>query len=119
MRYNEFYVDMEIIVIDALSGVTCPNGHIYQLNEDGSDPGCPYCLIEEDTGTVYYFDIVYINEILETVYSNGRYIFKAGNYITVTVTKKNVSLFYHMQNTFFRTAMLGTKKKYIHGGGIY
>jgi glutaredoxin len=22
---------------------TCTNGHIYNLNNDGSDPGCPYC----------------------------------------------------------------------------
>ena len=22
---------------------TCPKGHVYNLNNDGSDPGCPYC----------------------------------------------------------------------------
>ncbi len=22
---------------------SCPKGHIYNLNDDGSDPGCPYC----------------------------------------------------------------------------
>ncbi|HHV13690.1 MAG TPA: hypothetical protein GXX75_25825 [Clostridiales bacterium] len=24
---------------------TCPNGHVYNLEADGSDPGCPYCRV--------------------------------------------------------------------------
>lgn len=119
VRYNKFYVDMEVIVVDALAGITCPNGHVYYLNEDGSDPGCPYCAAAENHGAIYFFDIVYANEIIEIIYAEGIYMFEQGNYVTVTVTKRTVSLFYHMQNTFLRTSMLGMKRKYIHGGGIY
>lgn len=119
VHYKEFQVNIDILVVNALASVICPKGHVYYLNEEGADPGCPYCNIAGQVGTVHYFDIVYVNEIVDTVYAEGMYIFIQGNYITVTVTRKNVSLFYNIQNTFFRTSMLGMKKIYIHGGGVY
>ncbi len=117
--YNEFSTTIEVEVVDAIASITCPNGHVYYRNEDGSDPGCPYCTISEGLGTVYYFDITYIYEILDLVYSDGKYRFLEGNYITITVTKRNKSIFYNIQNTFFRTSMLGMKKRFQHGGGVY
>ena len=33
----------EVTVTVIPRNATCPNGHIYNLNSDGSDPGCPYC----------------------------------------------------------------------------
>ena len=119
IRYNEYSTTIEIEVIDTLGSVTCPNGHVYYLNEDGTDPGCPYCSMGEALGTVYYYDINYIADILETVYSNGIYYFDEGNYITLIVSKKNISIFSNIQNTFFKTSMLGRVKKYTYGGGVY
>ena len=119
VHYNEFYVNLEINVIDTLSSVTCPKGHVYYLNEDEADPGCPYCNMAGNLEAVYYFNIVYINEIIDILYTEGIYVFERGNYITVSVSKKNASLFYNIQNTFLRTSLLGMKKKFIHGGEVY
>lgn len=33
---------------------TCPNGHTYNFNSDGSDPGCPYCKNWLSNLTLYY-----------------------------------------------------------------
>lgn len=38
-----FYRTCKIYVTVIPRGKTCPKGHLYNLNEDGSDPGCPYC----------------------------------------------------------------------------
>ena len=116
--YREFYTSMEIIVVDTLTSVTCPYGHVYYLNDDGTDPGCPYCQMAEDTGTVYYFDITYTSDILEAVYNSGKYIFTDGNYLTIRVTKKDVSTITRLQNLYPKTSLLGRRKKYIYGGEV-
>lgn len=33
---------------------TCPKGHLYNLNTDGSDPGCPYCQTWIEDLQVFY-----------------------------------------------------------------
>ena len=119
VRYHEFFREVSIHVVDTVASITCPNGHVYYQNEEDSDSDCPYCAMTSHTGTVYFFDITYINEIISDMYAYGAYVFEQGNYITVTVTKKNKSLLFKMQNTFFRTSMLGSKKKFVLGGGVY
>jgi uncharacterized protein YbaR (Trm112 family) len=119
VRYKEFHCSIDINVVDTLATVVCPNGHIYYLNEDGSDPGCPYCTIGGNYQIVYYYDITYIPEILYEIYTNGIYYFDKGNYITVRVTKKDVTLIIKIQKKLsLKTAMLGRKKRYVYGGEV-
>jgi hypothetical protein len=117
--YKEFSTYLDIEVVNTLTSITCPNGHIYYLNEDGSDPGCPYCSVSNNLDTVLYFDITYINEILEKVYADGIYYFQSGNYITIHVYKKNKSILDRMQNMFLKLTLLGRKEDYIYGGEVF
>lgn len=118
VRYLGFQTEIEIDVVNELNSVTCPYGHTYYLNGDGSDPGCPYCAPDEGISTVLYYEIISTREILEALYKDGMYYFDKGNYITITVTKQNRSLNYKLKNIFFRTALLGERKSYVHGGGV-
>jgi len=119
VRYKEFSTTIIINVVNTLDTITCPNGHVYYKNADGTDPGCPYCKTAEDISTVVYFDITYTSEILKEIYANGKYYFKKGNYLTLILIKKDKSLFYKIQNTFFKTSLIGRKKKFVYGGNIY
>lgn len=119
VRYKEFTTTIVIEVVNILDNITCPKGHVYHKNSDGTDPGCPFCHREEDIGNIIYFDITYTSEILDSIYSIGAYHFSEGNYITVIVTKKDKSLLYKLQDTFFRTSLLGRKRRYIYGGEVY
>ena len=63
------------------------------MNNDGSDPGCPYCLYVIDGKQKHvYYDITYTTKILETLYSENIFEMKAGDYITIIITKKNKSI---------------------------
>lgn len=117
--YEAFITMLDIEVVNILNSVTCPDGHVYYLNEDGSDPGCPYCESSKGLGEeVCYFDIAYTDEILERVYHDGIYEFDHKNYITIRVSKMDKSLLTRIQSTFFRTAMFVRKRRYIHGGKV-
>lgn len=116
--YMEFIATIDVEVVNMLDTITCPRGHVYYINDIESDQGCPFCHSNEDINKVLYFDITYTNEILERVYSSGSYHFQKGNYITVIVTKKNKSLLYQLQSTFFASSILGRKKRYIYGGEV-
>lgn len=108
IHYKEFQCDLPIEVIADFAKVTCPNGHEYNFNDDGSDPGCPYCFDGNDTDQkVVYYDITYTSTILETLYRHNVFEMKAGDYITITITKKSkaIGLLYR---DFFR---LGKKEK--------
>lgn len=119
VHYQEFAATLDIEVVNTLSDtITCPNGHIYYRDEDGTDPGCPYCNTDTGSSTVCYYDITYTNEILDTVYKGGSYHFQSGNYITVRVIKKDRSVLVKMQRWFFKTAMIGRKKEFIYGGEV-
>ena len=118
IRYKEFICHLEINVVDVLNTVTCPNGHVYYLNEDGSDPGCPYCVIAQGHEVVYYYDITYTDEILEELYNTGTYSFDQNNYINISVTKKEVSLLMKLQRISVKTVLLGRKKRFQYGGEI-
>lgn len=118
VRYKEFSTTIILEVVNAVDTITCPNGHIYYRNADGTDPGCPFCNVVEEVSKIIYFDITYTNDILNEVYTKGAYNFDKGNYITVIVVKKDKSLLYKAQKTFPGTSLLGRKKRFIYGGNI-
>ena len=117
--YKGFVTTIIIEVVNRLDAITCPNGHVYYKNSDGTDPGCPFCHEDDEVSKIAYFDITYTSEILGVLYSSGIYHFQEGNYISVITTKKDKSLMYQMQKTFFGTSMLGRKKQFIYGGEVY
>ena len=80
---------------------------------------CPFCHIGNGLSNISYFDITYTSEILDTVYSVGMYYFDEGNYVSIIVIKKDKSLLYRLQNTFFSTSLLGRKKRFIYGGEVH
>lgn len=101
VKYKEFQQNLIVEVIDTFGKTTCPNGHVYHLNEDGSDPGCPYCIDYGDREKlVVYYDTTYTTKIVETLYNQNIYSMKAGDYITIIVTKKNRSLRAQIINIF-------------------
>lgn len=92
VKYKDFQYNLIIEVVNTFGKTTCPNGHVYHLNEDGSDPGCPYCIDDgEREKTLVYYDITYTTEIVEALNNQKIYIMKTGDYITIVVTKKNKS----------------------------
>jgi len=116
--YKEFFDTIVLEVVNALDTITCPNGHVYYRNEDGTDPGCPFCQTGSGLGKVIYFDITYTTEILSIVYSSGTYRFQEGNYISVIVLKRDKSLLNRIQRMFLGTSLLGRKRRFIYGGVI-
>jgi len=119
VSYKGFYVSIEIEVVNMLNTIICPKGHVYYKDDDGSDPGCPFCRIEGEVSNVLYFDIKYTYEILDEVYYSGVYYFKKGNYISIRVVKKDKSILYRLQRTFFFTSLIGRKREYIFGGEVF
>ncbi len=118
VRYLEFSCTLEAEVVDALGTVTCPNGHIYYLNEDGTDPGCPFCAIGEGHEVILFYEITYLPEILEVLYTSGIYYFDRNNYLTVRVTKRDTSLIVKLQQTSAKLVMLGRRKRFTYGGEV-
>ncbi len=118
VRYQEFSCTLDVKVVNTLETVTCPNGHVYYLNEDGSDPGCPFCGIAETVGLVIFYDITYLPEILEELYTDGTYYFNQNNFLTVRVTKRDHSLVAKLQETSFKLVMLGRKRRFTYGGEV-
>ncbi|HHV13691.1 MAG TPA: hypothetical protein GXX75_25830 [Clostridiales bacterium] len=88
VTYGEFTTTLTVEVVDTLDIVTCPVcGSQYYLNEDGADPGCPYCSGEGDAErAVFYFDTVYTEEILKKLLEDGVYHLQDGDYFTLTVS---------------------------------
>lgn len=70
----------------------CKNGHTYNLNDDGSDPGCPYCAARTPifTGNVLkYYSSSYSSEIIKELYDgSGTYYFNTGDYFSIKITNK-------------------------------
>ncbi len=117
VTYKELQTTLTIEVINSLSKTVCINGHVYYLNADGSDPGCPYCSIDGTTESSQdYFECFYTDTILEELYANGIYYFEAGDYITVTVIPKPFTFLDKLQNMFSMAA--STETKYSYGGII-
>jgi hypothetical protein len=67
-------------------------GNYYALYPDGTDPGCPYCLMKIPvfTGEVMKYDEkTYTEQILNSLYQKGIYYFDKGDIFTVTVKNKS------------------------------
>ena len=60
--YKEFSVTIAVEVVNMLDTITCPNEHVYYKNNDGTDPGCPFCHIGNGLSNISYFDITYTSE---------------------------------------------------------
>ena len=119
VSYQEFTTTLTIEVIDNPNLVICPNGHAYYLNSDGTDPGCPTCAASEGRAdAIYYFDITYTNAIIETLYEDGIFYMKQGDYFTVKVTVRNQSLRYRIQEMFTGHIREKDRRSYTFGGEV-
>ncbi len=117
--YDEFHTTITIEVVKNDRLVTCPNGHEYYLNDDGTDPGCPYCIpqtiLEQ---SVLYFDTTYTNDIISALYTDGIYNLEQGDYLVVSVTQKEESLRSRLTTLFIRTNIFNKREKYVSGGEV-
>ncbi len=119
IHYENLVSTMIIEVVDELPKAVCQEGHEYYLDGDGSDPGCPYCNQEDNKEkAVFYFENTYTTKIIETLYRDGIYQLREGDYLTITVTKRNTSLRSKIKNLFFGTNREVAGKKYTFGGEV-
>ena len=117
--YGGISTTLVIEVVNDQPYTVCPNGHTYYLNEDGTDPGCPYCDDTTDKDSaLFYFDITYTEEIVSTIYAEGTYILTQGDYLTVTVSARNTSFIARITDRNFNTDTAIAGKKYIYGGEV-
>lgn len=117
IKYKGFETQLTIEVINSLAKVTCPNGHVYYLNEDGSDPGCPYCNIDEISGTSYeYMECIYTVDILDELNTKGVYELEKGDCFTVEVHRKTTSVYDKLKTFIFKEH--AETKKYTYGGMV-
>ncbi len=67
-------------------------GNYYSLYPDGTDPGCPYCLMKIPVFTgeaMKYDEKTYTEQILDSLYQKGIYYFDKGDIFTVSVKNKS------------------------------
>lgn len=118
VKWKEFSTMLEIEVVNTLNKITCPNGHVYYLDEDGNDPGCPYC--DEPINSFnsqYYSNCVYTSEILDELFTNGIYYFKDGDYVTIRITPRSTSYLQKLQHIF--TIYNKENNSYSYGGEVH
>ncbi|MDF2590221.1 MAG: hypothetical protein K0S41_4064, partial [Anaerocolumna sp.] len=116
VKYNDLLTNLTIEVVNTLSKTVCPNGHVYYLNDDGSNPGCPYCTEDNKQFPDDYFDLVYTSSILDELYKNDIYYFDVGDYITVNVIPKSFSVIQKLIKIFHLNEAVD--KKFSYGGMI-
>ncbi len=117
--YEALFTTLTIEVIAGPAKVICPSGHEYYLEEDGTDKGCPYC--NEDTdknNAIFYFDITFTNEIVSILYEDGVYYLNSGDYLTVEVVQRDVSIRSKLAKMPFFNENIQKKKRYIFGGEV-
>ncbi len=118
ITYDTFSTTLTVEVIPSPVKMTCPNKHEYYLNEDGSNPGCPYCDSTDKDAAVFYFVTIFTNEIVETLYRDGIIYISEGDYLTVTITQKDASIRSRLKKMFFGTNSGIAKKRYMFGGEV-
>lgn len=119
VSYESHRTNLTIEVVNTLAKKICPNGHEYYLDEDGTDPGCPYCLADTTLdNAIFYYNTTYTKEIIDTLYAQGRYTLNPGDYITVTVIPKNRSIWSRLQQLFFGTTTIGKRQRFTFGGEV-
>ena len=119
VHYEEFTTALRIEVMKGPARVVCPKGHEYYLNEDGTDPGCPFCEGYDKDGVVTYFEAAYTPEILQVLIDTGEYHLKKGDYLTITIIPRNVSVRARLRRIFFGTNSRIENKKFTYGGEVY
>ena len=120
VKYNGLNTLLTIEVVKNPYLTRCSNcGSEYYLNEDFSDPGCPYCGASNSNTTIDYINTVYTSEILETLYEEKIYYLKNGEYITVKVTVSQTSVSAKLRNIFNVIRLEDRKKEsYSYGGEV-
>ena len=113
IAYQGLTTTLMIDVVTTLHSTTCPNGHTYYLEQDGSDPGCPYCAIPELDDTRYY-DLTFTNEVTEHIFVDGYYFLEAGDLLSVEVSPRVESFW--MQLQFIFTAADEHRRAVQYGG---
>ena len=116
--YGILSTQLTIEVIDGPPRVICPSGHEYFLNDDGSDPGCPYCTDADRDAAVFYFNTTYTSEIIRIFYRDGKIQLTSGDYLTVTIIRRDVSIRSKLKRLFFGTNRGVSRKKHTFGGEI-
>ena len=91
VKCGGFSCTVTVTVVEGAGYNMCERGHVYQLNGDGSDPGCPYCSIDADDKTEKFYTTSYTDEIVGQIYREGVYYLKDGDAVTVTVTRQEKS----------------------------
>lgn len=91
VMYGGFSCSVTVTVLDSAGYNMCEKGHVYRLNSDGSDPGCPYCSIDEDDKTEKFYTTIYTDEIIGQLYRDGVYYLKDGDAVTITVKRQEKS----------------------------
>jgi rubrerythrin len=118
VSYDTFSTLLAVEVISGPARITCLEGHEYYLNEDNSDPGCPFCYETDKEEAIFYFETIYTTEIINELYEDGIFYLVEGDYLTITVTKRDVSLRSGLKKMFFGTNSGIIKKKYTFGGEV-
>lgn len=117
--YESLFTTLTIEVISGPAKATCPKGHEYYLEEDGTDIGCPYCNEDaEKDNAIFYFDITYTNEIIYILYQDGAYYLSKGDYLTVEAVQRNRSIRSRLIRMSFFNESMEKKKRYIVGGEV-
>lgn len=88
VKYQGFSCVVVVEVVEGVGKTVCVNGHVYSLNQDGSDPGCPFCTVDADDKLEDYYTLSYGQDFLEQLYRDKVYYLKKGDSVTITVTKK-------------------------------
>lgn len=80
--------------------------YIYDLNPDGTNPGCPMCISKTPvfTGNILLYENVdYTEDILEELYKDGIYRLGIGDVFTVGVENRSVTLAHNILKKVYRS----------------
>lgn len=118
VHWKEFTTSLRIEIVDTLNKMICTNGHVYYLDEDGNDAGCPYCNdLINSLQSEYYSVCVYTGEILNELYTSGVYYFNEGDYVTIRITPISTSYLQRLKHMF--TIFEEENNSYSYGGVVH